>query len=95
MRIENNAPRHTMVRPGEGGTTDAKTDEVLIDSLWPCRDKEGCAGILGPMDVISLAEVENDGSDRLCGLCGTISSKCMNKATINLIAADVRSRRYR
>ena len=33
VRIESNAPQHIIVRPREGGMTDAKTDEVLIDSL--------------------------------------------------------------
>ena len=99
MRIESNAPQHIIVRPCEGAMTDAKTDEVLIDSLWPCPDKDGCAGMLGPMDVICLEEVEYGGSDntasRRCGLCGTISSKVMNKATNNWIIAAMQLGRYR
>ena len=93
MRIESNAPQHIIVRPLEGGKTDAKTDEVLIDSLWPCRSNEGCVGMLGPLDVICLDEVELDGSDKIasrrCGLCRTTSNKFMNKATENWIVAAV------
>ena len=65
--------------------TGAKTDEVLTDPLWPCRSKGGCAGVLGPLDVICPEDVEIDGGDniasRCCGLCGTTSNKFMNKAT--------------
>ena len=63
VRSCSNAPQHIVVVPREGGKTGAKTDEVLIDSLWPCRSKGGCAGMLGPLDVICLEEVELDGGD--------------------------------
>ena len=68
-----------------------------MESLWFRRSKDRCAGMSGSLDVICLEQVEIDGSDtsRCCGLCGSSSSKFMNKETEELIVAAAQLRFWR
>ena len=68
-----------------------------MESLRFRRSKDRFAGMSGSLDVICLEQVEIDGSDtsRWFGLCGTISSKMINKETEELIVAAAQLRFWR